>query len=105
MAWSTVPVDLVALAAGVESAARWENSTWIWVDVDVDAATAVAGVDADAGAEWDYASESESCSVIEVVADKSLQNGRRPLIVVWQRGRVIAFELELRLPLGQPLHP
>jgi hypothetical protein len=106
MAWSTVPVDLVVLAAGVESAAHWENSTWIWVDADVDAANAVvAGVDAGADAEGDYASASESCSVIVVVVDKSLRNGRRPMIVVWQRGRVVAFELELRLPLAQPLHP
>jgi hypothetical protein len=98
-------VDLAVLAAGAESAAHWENSTWIWVDADVEAANAVAGVDAGADAEGYYASASESCSVIEVVVDKSLRNGRRPMIVVWQRGRVIAFELELRLPLAQPLHP
>jgi hypothetical protein len=73
-------MNLVALAADVESAAHWENWTWIWIDVDVDAANAVAGVDADA--EGDYAFASESCSVIEVVVDKSLRNGRRPMIVV-----------------------
>lgn len=82
MVWSVVPMDLAALAADVESAAHWENWTWIWVDVDVDAANAVAGVDVDADAEGDCASASESCSVIEVVVDKSLRNGRRPMIVV-----------------------